>query len=109
MIAVRWTETSVAEIISIKAYIGRDSRLLRHTVVARLYGAVEQIASFPLSGREVLERIDPSLWELVRPPYRIVYEVVGGLGWTMAPRATDPPDLAHHALTAAAFVAPCCH
>lgn len=76
MIAIRWTETAVADLISIKEYIGRDSPLLSHTVVARLYGAVEQIATFPLSGREVPERVDPSLRELVRPPYRIVYEVV---------------------------------
>lgn len=50
MITIRWTETAVADLISIKEYIGRDSPLLSHTVVARLYGAVEQIATFPLSG-----------------------------------------------------------
>lgn len=43
-------------------------------MATRLYGAVDQLAAFPDSGRIVPERRDPVLRELVRPPYRIVYE-----------------------------------
>lgn len=36
--------------------------------------AVDQRSAFPDSGRIVPERGGPTLRELVRPPYRIVYE-----------------------------------
>lgn len=75
MTAIRWTDTAVADLVGIKEYISRDSALLAHTVVTRLYSAVSQLESFPESGREVPERSDPSLRELVRPPYLIVYEL----------------------------------
>jgi toxin ParE1/3/4 len=53
---VRWTETAYAQL-----------------VVAQLYESVGQLRQFPESGRVVPERGDPSLRELIRPPYRIVY------------------------------------
>ena len=75
MTAIRWSEIAVSDLVGIKEYISRDSALLAHTVVTRLYNAVSQLEAFPESGREVPERADPHLRELVRPPYRIVYEV----------------------------------
>jgi len=71
---IRWTEQAVKDLAGIKAYIARDSLMLAQLVVVRLYTAVDQLALFPDSGRIVPERNDPSLRELVRPPYRIVYE-----------------------------------
>ena len=71
---IRWTEQAVEDLAGIKAYIARDSLMLAQLVVVRLYTAVDQLALFPDSGRIVPERNDPSLRELVRPPYRIVYE-----------------------------------
>jgi toxin ParE1/3/4 len=71
---IRWTEQAVEDLAGIKAYIARDSLMLAQLVVVRLYTAVDQLALFPDSGRIIPERNDPSLRELVRPPYRIVYE-----------------------------------
>ena len=68
---------------------------------ARLYGAVDQLALFPDSGRVVPERGEPTLRELIRPRYRIVYErqpdVIGVLTNFHAAR-TFPEDLAPPAL-----------
>lgn len=71
---IRWTEQTVDDLAGIKAYIARDSAVLAQLVATRLYVAVDQLGAFPDSGRVVPERADPSLRELVRPPYRIVYE-----------------------------------
>ena len=51
MTVVRWTETAASDLESI-----RDS-------------------DYPAAGRVVPERNDPLLRELVRPPYRIVYDL----------------------------------
>ena len=42
-----------------------------------LLSRIEQLEQFPLSGRQVPEFDQPSLRELIQPPYRIVYRLVG--------------------------------
>ena len=42
-----------------------------------LLSRIEQQEQFPLSGRQVPEFDQPSLRELIQPPYRIVYRLVG--------------------------------
>jgi len=71
---IRWTEQAVDDLAGIKSYIARDSAVLAQHVSRRLYDAVDQLSVFPDSGRIVPDRGDPILRELVRPPYRIVYE-----------------------------------
>ena len=46
-------------------------------VVERIVAAVDILEQFPLAGRQVPEHSREDLRELVRPPYRIVYRVVG--------------------------------
>ena len=46
-------------------------------VVERIVAAVDILDTFPLAGREVPEHSREDLRELVRPPYRVVYRVVG--------------------------------
>lgn len=46
-------------------------------VVERIVAAVDILDTFPLAGRHVPEHSLEDLRELVRPPYRIVYLVVG--------------------------------
>lgn len=69
---IRWTEQAVDDLAGIRSYIARDSAVLAQLVATRLYHAVDQLSAFPDSGRIVPERGDPTLRELVRPPYRIV-------------------------------------
>jgi plasmid stabilization system protein ParE len=71
---IRWTEQAVDDLIGIRSFIARDSEVFAQLVAARLINAVDQLSTFPESGRIVPERGDSALRELVRPPYRIVYE-----------------------------------
>lgn len=73
MTLVRWTERAVSDLENIKSFISRDSPSYALVVVRKLFDAVDQLRTFPDSGRVVPERADPNLRELVRPPYRIVY------------------------------------
>lgn len=74
MIAIRWTETAASDLQNIHDYIAKDSPTVAQSVAARLYDAVSHLADAPDMGRPVPERNESGLRELVRPPYRIVYE-----------------------------------
>ena len=73
MIPVRWTEQAVRNLEDIKSFISKDSPAYALAVVGRLYRAAGQLEHFPDSGRVVPERGNPTIRELARPPYRIVY------------------------------------
>lgn len=74
MIELRWTEVAASDLESIRDYIRRDSPAIAQLVATRLFDAVSMLRDFPEAGRVVPERNDPALRELIRPPYRIVYE-----------------------------------
>jgi toxin ParE1/3/4 len=71
---VRWAETAVGDLANIRDYIRQDSPVYAQLVISGLYAAVDQLSEFPDSGRVVPERNDPQLRELIKPPYRIVYD-----------------------------------
>jgi toxin ParE1/3/4 len=70
---VRWTEQAADDLAGIRDFIGRDSPAHALATVERLFLAVDQLRTFPDSGRVVPEREEPGLRELIRSPYRIVY------------------------------------
>lgn len=74
MSQVRWTETAASDLESIRDYIAHDSPSIAQLVVTRLDEAASILIDYPDAGRTVPERNDPGLRELIRPPYRIVYE-----------------------------------
>jgi toxin ParE1/3/4 len=61
----------------IRTFIHQDSSHYASVVVASLVASVDRLQHFPESGRAVLEFDDPSVRELIKPPYRIVYRLVG--------------------------------
>jgi len=71
---VRWTQQAVDDLTAVRDFIARDSAVYAQLVVERLYSAVGQLRDFPDSGRVVPEREQPHLRELIRPPFRIVYQ-----------------------------------
>jgi toxin ParE1/3/4 len=71
---IRWTETAASDLQNIHNFIGKDSVTIANLVCGRLYDAVSELSDFPDLGRPVPERPELGLRELVRPPYRIVYE-----------------------------------
>jgi plasmid stabilization system protein ParE len=60
--------------MAIRDYIARDSVAIAGAVIRRIVEAVAILRDSPDAGRVVPERADPSLRELIQPPYRIVYE-----------------------------------
>ena len=76
MIAVSWTRRAQEDLGAIHDYLSQHSPHYAAVVVDRLIAIVEQIRVFPDSGRAVPEFNDPSVREIVRTPYRIVYRRV---------------------------------
>jgi toxin ParE1/3/4 len=44
-------------------------------MIARVLARGHQLGEFPLSGRQVPERMDPALREVIEWPYRVIYRV----------------------------------
>ena len=78
MTRVHWTPQASDDLDAIHEHIGRDSSGAARLVAARLIVAVDQLETFPQSGRVVPEFGDPALRELLRGAYRIVYRVRAG-------------------------------
>jgi toxin ParE1/3/4 len=70
-----WTESALADVEGIVAYIGRDSPHYAALTAERIVESVERLGEFPLQGRVVPEFDDPDLREVFWRDYRIVYRV----------------------------------
>ena len=74
---VLWTKQAQADLAAIRTFIAQDSPHYASVIVTRLIGATDRLVSSPESGRTVPEFEDPLVREVVHPPYRIVYRLVG--------------------------------
>jgi addiction module RelE/StbE family toxin len=72
---VVWTRPALEDVRQIREYIARDSPRYGQAVAERLFAAVERLHEYPLSGRVVPELEQPTVREVIEPPYRIVYRV----------------------------------
>ena len=72
---VHWTETARDHLRAIHAYIERNSPQYALRVVDQLTRCSQQIAEFPLSGREVPEFAVPQVRQVLEGPYRIIYYI----------------------------------
>ena len=77
MRVVFWTEQARADLAAIRAFISQDSPHYASVIIARLIAATDRLVPFPESGRAVPEYENPLVREVVQPPYRIVYRLVG--------------------------------
>jgi toxin ParE1/3/4 len=73
---VNWTESALADLRAIEAYISRHSAQYGRSMVERIFARTKQLAAFPQLGAVVPEYEDESLRELLERPYRIVYRVL---------------------------------
>ncbi len=78
MIRVEWTEPAVSDLENIQDYIARDSAEYADAVVERLVLSVDQLVSFPESGRFVPESTDPKIREILVQGYRVIYRLKKG-------------------------------
>lgn len=76
MITLHWTKRAQDDLAATHAFVGVDSQAFATVVVRRLIAAVDLLRDFPQLGRMVEEFPDPTIREIVRPPYRIVYRIL---------------------------------
>ena len=77
MAQVIWTAGATRHLEAIKDYISRDSDEQARLVIARLVGAADRLADFPLSGRLIPEVNESNSREVLSGPYRIMYRIEG--------------------------------
>jgi plasmid stabilization system protein ParE len=70
---VTWSLQSIQDVEAIRTFIAGDSPALADLVVRRVVDAVGHLQQFPSSGRIVPERQDPTIREVIVPPYRVIY------------------------------------
>lgn len=75
MTPVFWTEAALAQLAAIRDYISQTSPVYAERLIARVFARGKQLGEFPLSGRQVPERLDPALREVIEWPYRVIYRV----------------------------------
>jgi toxin ParE1/3/4 len=73
---VHWTESALADLRAIEAYISRHSTRYARGMIERIFARSERLAAHPRSGPVVPEYQDETLRELFEDPYRIVYRVL---------------------------------
>jgi plasmid stabilization system protein ParE len=72
---VLWTEAALAQLAAIRDYISQTSPVYADRLLERIFARGQQLGEFPLSGRQVPERFDPALREVIEWPYRVIYRV----------------------------------
>jgi toxin ParE1/3/4 len=75
MVKVIWTDLAIADLRSIHEYIAQDSKTYADSFIEKILQRVDQLESFPQSGRIVPEFNKETLRELILGNYRIVYRV----------------------------------
>lgn len=73
-IAIRFAESALADLESIRSwYAEQDVPEVGQRLIGEIVASIEALADHPDMGRIVPEFDQPSLRELIRPPFRIVY------------------------------------
>lgn len=70
-----WSDHAIRDLSEIGDRIARSSPRYANVVVTRLITAVDALADFPELGHVVPELREPTVRELIRGNYRIVYEM----------------------------------
>jgi toxin ParE1/3/4 len=72
--AIRFAESALADLGSIRAwYAEQDAPEVGERLIGEIVASIEALADHPDMGRVVPEFDQPSLRELTRSPFRIVY------------------------------------
>ncbi|MDB5352650.1 MAG: plasmid stabilization system [Planctomycetota bacterium] len=72
---VSWTESALADLQVIDAYIARNSPRYARSMIERIVARVEWEATYPGLGPVVREYSDETLREVFEAPYRIIYRI----------------------------------
>ena len=75
MVDIIWTEYATGDLRSIHEYISKDSKVYADRQVDKIIKRVDQVRTFPKSGRVVPEFDSELIRELIEGNYRIVYQI----------------------------------
>lgn len=75
MVKIIWTDFAIEDLRLIHDYISKDSKRYADRFLEKLLERVDQLESFPKSGRIVPEFNIDSIRELIEGNYRIVYKI----------------------------------
>ena len=73
MVEIVWSDLAIEDLKSILAYIRLDSEVYAKQQVDKIIKRIDQLISFPESGRIVPEFSNQHIRELIEGNYRIVY------------------------------------
>ena len=74
-LAIRWSRRALDTLDEGLAYIARFNPEAAHRLRISILDALEHVRTFPRSARMVPEEADPDIREVLREPYRIMYEI----------------------------------
>ncbi len=72
---VVWSPLAIDRAGEIAEYFAQDSRIVAENWIDAIFAKVEQLKSFPESGRIVPEINSPKIKELIYGNYRIIYRL----------------------------------
>ena len=70
------TESAYNDLEDIENYISQDSPLMARRFINKIFDRIDQLYSYPTSGKPVPEIKNKSIRELLLNKYRIIYKVV---------------------------------
>lgn len=70
-----WTLQAKQDLLDIREHISRDAPLTARAFVRRLRDSLARLKTFPHSGQVVPELGNPSVREVLRGSYRVIYRV----------------------------------
>jgi len=76
---IRWSETAVADLESIRDFISEDSETEAIKFLNEIKKKVLEIPDFPFLGRIVPEMDDEKIREIIFGNYRIIFEIQNDL------------------------------
>jgi plasmid stabilization system protein ParE len=74
-LAIRWSRRALDTLDESLAYIAQFNPEAAHRLRLAIQAALETARSFPEAARRVPELDDPSVREMLREPFRILYEI----------------------------------
>ena len=75
MVKVIWTDFAIEDLRLIHDYISKDSKRYADRFLEKLLERVDQLESFPKSGRVIPEFNIDTIREIIEGNYRIVYKI----------------------------------
>jgi addiction module RelE/StbE family toxin len=76
MVQIKWTRMAVEDLKSIYDFISKGSKKYAQLEIIKIKARTSVLKTTPLIGKEVIEKGNPSVRELVEGNYRIIYKII---------------------------------